>query len=114
MDAAASRFRTDSEINAVHRAGGAPVEVSPLLAELVASTLHAARDTDGDVDPTVSAALVDLDLGHDRDRDRDLADLDRDVAALPRSGFSRVTVGSAPTWRAIRLDGRTLTVPAGT
>lgn len=58
--------------------------------------------------PTVGAALV------DRGYDRDMADLDRDVADLPRSGFSRGTVGSAPTWRAIRLDGRTLTAPTGT
>ena len=56
VDAACSRFRPDSELNAACRAG-APVTVSPLLAELVGAALEAARQTGGAVDPTVGAAL---------------------------------------------------------
>ncbi len=110
VDRAASRFRTDSEINAVHRAAGMPVQVSPLLAELIAAALDAARATDGDVDPTVGAALTDL--GYDRD----LSALDRDIAGLrplATGGFTRITVNRPPTWRQLHLDGRTLRVPAG-
>ncbi|MFD0520920.1 FAD:protein FMN transferase [Paractinoplanes durhamensis] len=65
VDAACSRFREDSELRYVCRAGGRPVIVSPLLAHLVASALDAARETDGAVDPTVGGALCGL--GYDRD-----------------------------------------------
>jgi len=47
VDAACSRFRDDSELRAACRAGGRPVAVGPLLAQLVAAALEAARDTDG-------------------------------------------------------------------
>ena len=49
IDVAASRLRSDSEL----ASAGDGSEVSPLLAELVAVALSAARDTEGDVDPTV-------------------------------------------------------------
>ena len=69
VDLACSRFRPDSEIAAVDRAmAGAdagPVAVSPLLAEAIAVALRAARLTDGDVDPTVGAAMNAV--GYDRD-----------------------------------------------
>lgn len=117
VDATASRFRTDSEINTVHAARGWPVEVSPLLAELIGAALDAAARTEGDVDPTVGAALVQL--GYDRD----LGDLDRDVAALPPAGsrsgdvgdagFDRIVVDTAASWRRVHLNGRILRVPAG-
>jgi thiamine biosynthesis lipoprotein len=63
-DAACSRFRPDAELTAVCRSPR-PVTVSPLLADLVAAALAAARDTGGDVDPTVGGALCGL--GYDRD-----------------------------------------------
>ena len=70
LDLACSRFRPDSELVAVGNvargaAGEVTVAVSPLLAEAVAVALRAAQLTDGDVDPTVGAALADL--GYDRD-----------------------------------------------
>jgi thiamine biosynthesis lipoprotein len=109
VDAAASRFRTDSEIHAVHAAHGRSAAVSPLLADLMTCALEAARRTDGDVDPTVGAALVAL--GYDRD----LGELDRDVAGLPPAGgMGRITVVKAPNWRQVRLVDGVLTVPAGT
>jgi thiamine biosynthesis lipoprotein len=65
VDAAASRFRDDSELTALNRAGGAARPVSPLFADLIAAALRAARLTDGAVDPTCAAALASL--GYDRD-----------------------------------------------
>jgi len=65
VDKAGSRFRSDSEIRLLEGAGGARVRVNPLLAELVAAALRAARRSDGDVDPTVGAAM--RLLGYDRD-----------------------------------------------
>jgi thiamine biosynthesis lipoprotein len=128
VDAACSRFRTDSELSRLTTAdepgrtsetgrtdeagrtggagaagGGRGVEVSGLLAELVAAALAAAARTDGDVDPTVGTAL--RRLGYDRD-----------VALLParQDRPLRVVSRPVPGWRRVRLDGRRLTVPAGT
>src|SRR4051812_14103477 len=56
-DKACSVLRGDSEVRRVQRAGGRPVRVSELLAELVAVSLRAAERSDGDVDPTVGAAV---------------------------------------------------------
>lgn len=58
IDAAASRFRSDSEIVALAASGGRPTPVSETLANLLDAALTAAAQTDGDVDPTVGAALV--------------------------------------------------------
>lgn len=100
---AASRFRRDSELARVSRAGGRPILVSPLFATLVRVALDAARATGGDVDPTLGSGL--RALGYDRD-------------------FARVTEsGPGPAvgagvrragWREVRLVGRELTVPGGT
>jgi len=101
VDRACSRFRDDSELNAACRAGGRTVTVSPLLADLVAAALAAARDSDGAVDPTVGAALCGL--GYDRD-----------FALLTgQSVAPAVRVFATPDWRAVRLRGRALTVPDG-
>jgi thiamine biosynthesis lipoprotein len=73
----------------VEAAAGTWVEVSPLLADLLATALRAARLTDGDVDPTVGGALAGL--GYDRD----LATVD------PGGTVVRVPV---PGWRHVELD----------
>ena len=65
VEAAASRFRPDSEINALAASAGRPTQVSELLADLLDAALTAARQTDGDVDPTIGAAMIAL--GYDRD-----------------------------------------------
>jgi FAD:protein FMN transferase len=102
VDRAGSRFRPDSEVRRVQRAGGRPVRISPLLAELVAAALDAARRTGGDVDPTLGAALHRL--GYDRD-----------LALVPLAGGGiAVRENPAPGWQRVRLSGRELTVPAGT
>jgi thiamine biosynthesis lipoprotein ApbE len=98
VDAACSRFRADSEIRSL--AGGRQ-HVSPLLAEAVAVALRAARLTDGDVDPTVGAAMSAV--GYDRDFEK----------IGPNGPPLRLTVRQVPGWREVRLDGQSLTMPAG-
>ncbi len=101
VDLACSRFRPDSETEAVFRTAGRPIRISSLLAELVRSAVMAAHDTDGDVDPTLGTSLAAL--GYDRD----FAHL------TPESGHGVVVVPSAD-WRRIEISGDLLTVPAGT
>jgi thiamine biosynthesis lipoprotein ApbE len=104
VDLACSRFRPDSEIVALDRARGAePVEVSPLLAEAIAVALRAARLTDGDVDPTVGAAM-------------DAVGYDRDFSLVPREGPAvKLTVRTIPGWRQVEFDeqARLLRLPPG-
>ncbi len=103
VDAACSRFRPDSELSQASRRGGT-TRLSPLLAELVAGSLAAARLTDGAVDPTVGAALSDL--GYD-------ADLATVLLRVDDAPPVRLRACHAPGWRQVRLDGDRLTVPAG-
>jgi len=98
VDLACSRFRADAEICALR--GGQSQRVSSLLAEAIAVALRAAELTDGDVDPTVGAAMSAL--GYDRDFGEIL---DQDPQP--------VTVRTVPGWRQVRLDGQTLTIPEG-
>jgi thiamine biosynthesis lipoprotein ApbE len=102
VDLACSRFRADSELSGLRAAGGRPVRVSPLLAEAIAVALRAAMLTDGDVDPTVGAAMSAI--GYDRDFDR-----------IPRTGPPlRVTARTVPGWRDVHLEGHLLSMPKGT
>lgn len=64
VDAAASRFREDSELSRLVNASGEWREISPLLAELIGVALDAAAVTDGLLDPTVATVLGQL--GYDR------------------------------------------------
>jgi len=102
VDAACSRFRSDSELVALDSVPG-PVEVSPLLAQALAVALRAARLTDGDVDPTVGAAMAAI--GYDRD-----------FPLVPASGPAvTLTVSSVPGWRQVQFDeqSRILALPPG-
>jgi thiamine biosynthesis lipoprotein len=98
LDATCNRFRPDSELSRANELAGRPIELTPLLAELVAVALAAAQTTDGRVDPTLGRAL--RAAGYDRTfarvRDRE-----------------RWTVGAAHPgrWSDVRLDGRTLRAP---
>ena len=65
VDVACSRFRDDSELMP-RLPAGRPVEVSPLLAELVGAALEAAEATDGLVSPDRWATRS-ASLGYDRD-----------------------------------------------
>jgi thiamine biosynthesis lipoprotein len=98
VDLACSRFRPDSEILNLH---ASTQQVSPLLAEAIAVALRAAELTDGDVDPTVGAAMSAI--GYDRD-----------FQLISQNGpATRLTVRQVPGWREVRLADRTLTMPAG-
>ncbi|MPQ98671.1 FAD:protein FMN transferase [Modestobacter sp. I12A-02628] len=100
VDRACSRFRADSELSLLGRAGGGWTPVSPLLAEALAVALRAAELTDGDVDPTVGGALVSL--AHDGD-------------PLGTGARAEPAVVPAPGWHTVELDraaGR-VRVPAG-
>jgi thiamine biosynthesis lipoprotein len=97
---ACSRFRKNTELGRVQRAAGQTVRVSPLLAGLVAAALTAARESDGDVDPTLGHALAAL--GYDRD-----------IRRISAAGGGVTVVRAAPGWGSVVLDGRDLTIPAG-
>src|SRR6185312_13424143 len=101
IDAACSRFREDSELTRVNRAGGRPVAVGPLLLEAVETALRVAAATGGDVDPTVGRALR-------------LAGYDRDYAEL-RPSRSPLRAVAVAGWRTVTVDRRTgaVRVPAG-
>jgi thiamine biosynthesis lipoprotein len=92
VDAAASRFQPGSEVSRIARGDGGPVQVSPLLAELLRTALAVAELTDGAVDPTLGGPLRDL----------------------GRPGAAPVSVRRRTGWQDVRLDGPVLTVPAGT
>ena len=96
VDAACSRFRPDSELQTLT---GGRQRISPLLAEAIAVALRAARLTDGDVDPTVGAAMSAA--GYDRDFDQ----------LPPNAPALRLTIRRVPGWQEIHLDGQTLTLP---
>lgn len=100
IDAACSRFRTDSEISRLHERAGTSVQVSTLLAEAITVALRAAEQTSGLVDPTVGAAVTNL--GYDRDFARiDPVLPGRPAPARPAPGWWRV--GWDPDARTILL-----------
>jgi thiamine biosynthesis lipoprotein len=100
IDAAASRFRPDSEVNALAESAGRPTRVSEVLADMLDAALTAASLTDGDVDPTIGAAMIAL--GYDRD-----------FAALDRAQPLAAAMSVPARWSMIKLDGRVVTVPPG-
>jgi thiamine biosynthesis lipoprotein ApbE len=104
LDAACSRFRVDSELTRVARAGGRPVRVSSLLSDAIAAALDAARATDGLVDPTVGRTLR-------------LAGYDATfrVVAARDGGHFRARFDRPPGWHVVELDraAGTVRVPDG-
>lgn len=140
LDTACSRFRPDSEIRSLTGsvAGGTKgpclkTEVSPLLAQAIAAALRAARLTDGDVDPTVGAAMSAA--GYDRDfslltpasppdehtrheharheharHEHTGHEHTRHAGNGRRTG--KLSTRAVPGWQNVHLDGRLLTMPA--
>lgn len=103
IDAAASRFREDSELSQLNRAPGREVAVGPLLAKAIAAALRGASITGGAVDPTVGSAVR-------------LAGYDGDFAGIPAEGPSiRLVARRIPGWEAIRFSAalRTVLIPEG-
>ncbi len=118
LDRACSRFRPDSDLSRVNAcAGGRPLPVAPLLIEALLVALRAAELTDGDVDPTVGAALVLA--GYDRDwrllepapADHAESSLEYDSRPVPPV----VSVGLRSGHRTVELDTalHTVRVPRG-
>ncbi len=106
VDAACSRFRSDSEISRLADLAAdadAWCYGSPLLLDYLAAAQHGARISDGLVDFTVGTALVDA--GYD-------ADLDTVVA---RDHFLVADVGQVPGWQRVTVTGSgRINVPQGT
>ena len=103
IDAAASRFREDSELSRLNSRPELKVKVSPLLAQAIAASLHGAQVTNGAVDPTIGSAIR-------------LAGYDSDFAAVaPQGGPLRLVAHRIPGWELLRFDlsARTVTVPRG-
>jgi FAD:protein FMN transferase len=93
FDESCSRFREDSEVERLNRAGGETVAASPLLLDAIGAALRAAELTAGDVDPTIGEALIAL--GYDRD----FSELERD-----RGAARTVRIASVPGWHTVQLD----------
>jgi thiamine biosynthesis lipoprotein len=103
IDRACSRFRPDSELEAINTAAGRPVRVSALCLIAVEAALRAARLTDGRVDPTVGRAMQ-------------LIGYDRDFPLVAREGPEiRVRLQPVPGWYRVVVDraASTVMVPAG-
>jgi thiamine biosynthesis lipoprotein len=101
LDFVCSRFRADSELEAVHQTGGELTQISPLLTELVETALKVAQITNGLVDPTVGLAVAEL--GYDRD----FGEISPDGPPL------KTAAGPAPGWQCVELDvkKKTLRLP---
>ncbi len=95
VDLACSRFRPDSELARLNAAGGKPIAISEMFADLLAAALRAAKLTGGDIDPTCGRALTGL--GYDRD----FADVKAAGDGAPRLTGS---VGPLPGWGNVHLD----------
>ena len=108
LDAAASRFRPDSELSRITaraRADAVTVTVSPILGGCLDAALHAARLTDGIVDPTVGRAVAAV--GYDAD----LAEVQSRGDAPAAASYA--TPGA--DWRGVdyRARDHRLTMPRG-
>lgn len=103
VDAAASRFRRDSELSHVNARPDVAVKLSPLLARAIAAAMRGAELTDGAVDPTVGSAM--RLSGYDRDFD----------SMARRAGELRLVVERIPGWQAVRFSeiARTIVIPRG-
>lgn len=96
-----SRFRADSELNAVNAATAEHVLVSELFASTVAVALEAAAVTDGLVDPTLGNAI-------------EAAGYDREFALLrDDTRAARSDEAEPGRWQEVRLTGRLLLRPPG-
>ena len=97
IDQACSRFRPDSELSQVNRSADRVIVISALFSEALAVALRAADLTDGDVDPTVGAAM--RAIGYDRD-----------FQLLGQTCATAVRVRGVEGWRSVSFDSAASTV----
>ncbi|HVH62708.1 MAG TPA: FAD:protein FMN transferase, partial [Candidatus Dormibacteraeota bacterium] len=89
IDAAASRFRSESELSRLNSRAGEVVKVSPLLAGAIAAAIRGAELSDGAVDPTIGTAIR-------------LAGYDADFASLATEAAPlRLIAQRVPGWRGL-------------
>jgi len=102
VDRACSRFRDDSELVQLNRAGGEPFAASRYLFEAVQVALRAAAATGGLVDPTIGRGLR-------------LAGYDRTFTIIGRRDQGTVRFAPAAGWRLVELDEdrRSIRIPSG-
>lgn len=121
VGAACDRFDPTSELSRLSGARATRgVEISPLLADLVATALRVAAQTGGSVDPTLGGELARW--GYDRDLSelpaaadaRHGEPIDHTTRDCLRSAepLSVAVTRRVAGWRSVRLDGRVLTMPA--
>jgi FAD:protein FMN transferase len=113
IDAAASRFRADSELsrlNAMAGPGPRSMVAGPRFAEAVRLAIHAADASEGAVDPTLGSELVAL--GYDRDW-HELVAMPSDTP-LGDGGAIVVHRSRRPRWQEIEVTGEPaqITLPA--
>lgn len=95
FDEAASRFRSDSELNTVFDGSRRDdIKVSPLLFDAISAAMHGARISNGYVDPTVARSLVAL--GYDRDFSliSQKGSPETSMRVVLPQGYSRVRINS--------------------
>ena len=107
IDLACSRFRDDSELQAVHAEAGRTVTVSELLFEALSVACETAERTGGAVDPTIGNAIAAL--GYDADLDEVQSRPPAPPAALGRvAGYQHVQLNRRQRTvripRGVRLD----------
>ncbi len=91
-----SRFRPQSELSRLNRAGGHPVRVSPELFEAVFQALRAAHATQGLFDPTLGRQLVQL--GYDRSWE---------TVPLEQAGPTPRATPPSHHWQAVAMSAET-------
>jgi thiamine biosynthesis lipoprotein len=97
-DARFSRFRRDSELEALNAAGGRPFAASQPMVTVLGAALQAAHATDGLFDPLLGGRMIEL--GYDRT----FARLRHEPSALP------LTDWRAEAWREVAIDPQRGTV----
>jgi thiamine biosynthesis lipoprotein len=102
-DSRFSRFRRNSELEALNDAGGRPFRVSQPMMHVLGMALRAARATDGLVDPMLGGRMIEL--GYDRTYEE----------LEPQSLDSVLPEWRAGAWRAIVVDQErgTVQLPVG-
>jgi thiamine biosynthesis lipoprotein len=97
-DARFSRFRPDSELEALNNAGGRPFDASAPMLTVLGAALWAARATDGLFDPLLGGRMAEL--GYDRTYEE--LPSERSASALPD--------WRARAWREIEVNAERQTV----